>query len=225
MKTKLLSICTVLILAAGLLSGCGDFNDEETFGSDSPKADSPNTENKESSEKDSSLLTGMHHGEIVLKDYGTVSIELDADNAPITVTNFVNLAKDGFYDNQTFIRIQENFVIQGGDWRNGNMEKAPASIKGEFSENGVNNSITHQRGVLSMARSTDMNSADTQFFIMLEDNDFLDGNYAAFGRVTEGMDLIDQLVADYIGYGDAANMGFIADPANQPVIETIRILD
>lgn len=163
----------------------------------------------------------LHHAQIEIADYGTITLELDADVAPITVENFMNLAKSGFYDGLTFHRIMNGFMMQGGDPEGTGFGGSDKTIKGEFSENGVDNPISHVRGVISMARSEDMDSASSQFFIVQSDSTFLDGKYAAFGSVTEGMDIVDKICADA---KPTDNNGSI--PADQqPVITTIRILD
>ena len=153
--------------------------------------------------------------EIVIKDYGTISVDLYPDVAPITVENFVKLAKDGFYDGLKFHRIIENFMMQGG------AGEGAATIKGEFTMNGVKNDLKHTRGVISMARTNVYNSASSQFFICQVDCEWLDGAYAAFGEVTEGMSIVDKIcrstpVQD--GNGSVAEK-------DQPIIETIRILE
>ena len=134
------------------------------------------------------LLTGKHYVEMKVKDYGTIELELDSDVAPITVTNFINLVNSKFYDGLTFHRIIDGFMIQGGDPLGNGTGGSSKTIKGEFSENGVKNSISHVRGVISMARSSDYNSASSQFFIVQEDTTSLDGQYAAFGKVISGME-------------------------------------
>ena len=149
------------------------------------------------------LLTGCNEDiqnpivTMEIKDYGTITIELYPGDAPNTVANFVNLVEDGFYDGLTFHRSVPGFVLQGGD-PNGNGTGGPGyTIKGEFSSNGyTKNKISHTRGVISMARSRDNDSAGSQFFIVLDDSATysLDGLYAGFGRVTEGMDIIDEIV-------------------------------
>ncbi len=164
---------------------------------------------------------GIHHAEIVIKDFGTVKVELDGDTAPITVQNFMDLANQGFYDGLTFHRIIEGFMIQGGDPLGNGTGGSDQNIKGEFSSNGVNNDISHKRGVISMARAQDPNSASSQFFIVQEDSEFLDGDYAAFGHVTEGMEFVDIIAKEAHPTDDN---GTIA-PEDQPVIETIKIID
>lgn len=170
---------------------------------------------------DADLLSGKHHVKIKIKGYGTISVELDADIAPISVTNFVNLAKDGFYDGLTFHRIISGFMIQGGDPLGNGMGGSEETIKGEFSENGVENSISHVRGTISMARSQDFNSASSQFFIMHQDNPGLDGQYAGFGTVTEGMDIVDKICEDTPVTDDNGTV----EPDNQPVIKKIKVID
>lgn len=171
--------------------------------------------------EDNGMLSGKHHVEINIKDYGTIKAELDADTAPITVTNFVNLAKDGFYDGLTFHRIISGFMIQGGDPNGNGTGGAEKTIKGEFSDNGVKNDMKHERGVLSMARSEQMDSASSQFFIMHEDAPHLDGKYAAFGKVTEGIEIVDQICEDTTS--DFFS-GAVEKDA-QPVIESIKVVD
>ena len=146
---------------------------------------------------------------------------LDGDTAPITVKNFVELAKSGFYDGLTFHRIIKGFMIQGGDPKGDGTGGSDKTIRGEFSKNGVENNISHKRGVISMARSQDNNSASSQFFIMHEDGDYLDGSYAAFGHVTEGMDVVDK-IAENTPVTDS-NGTVLKE--NQPIIEKIVITD
>lgn len=128
---------------------------------------------------------------IDIKDYGVITVKLNEIEAPLTVENFVNLANKGFYNGLTFHRVIKGFVIQGGCPK-GNGTGGPGyTIKGEFKANGVNNTISHKRGVISMARAQDFNSAGSQFFIMHKDGDFLDGQYAAFGEVISGIEVVD----------------------------------
>ena len=164
---------------------------------------------------------GTHHAVITVKDYGDIKLVLDGDTAPITVKNFVELAKSGFYDGLTFHRIIKGFMIQGGDPNGNGTGGSDKTIRGEFSKNGVENNISHKRGVISMARSQDNNSASSQFFIMHEDGDYLDGSYAAFGHVTEGMDVVDK-IAENTPVTDS-NGTVLKE--NQPIIEKIVITD
>ena len=138
---------------------------------------------------------GTHHAVITIKDYGDIKLVLDGDTAPITVKNFVELAKSGFYDGLTFHRIIKGFMIQGGDPKGNGTGGSDKTIRGEFSKNGVENNISHKRGVISMARLQDNNSASSQFFIMHKDAPHLDGGYAAFGKVIAGMDTVDKIAA------------------------------
>lgn len=164
---------------------------------------------------------GTHHAVITIKDYGDIKLVLDGDTAPITVKNFVELAKSGFYDGLTFHRIIKGFMIQGGDPKGNGTGGSDKTIRGEFSKNGVENNISHKRGVISMARLQDNNSASSQFFIMHEDGDYLDGSYAAFGHVTEGMDVVDK-IAENTPVTDS-NGTVLKE--NQPIIEKIVITD
>lgn len=178
-----------------------------------------NDNNKE--EEKSMYSSGLHHAVIEVKDYGTIKLELDADTAPITVTNFANLVNEGFYDGLTFHRIIDGFMIQGGDPLGNGTGGSSKTIKGEFKVNGVDNNISHIRGVISMARSSFYNSASSQFFIVHEDSVFLDGQYAAFGKVTEGIEVVDKICKD-IKVED--NNGTVSKK-NQPIIEKITMID
>ena len=162
---------------------------------------------------------GIHHAEIEIKDYGTIKLELDGDTAPITVQNFMDLANNGFCDGLTFHRIMDGFMIQGGDPLGNGMGGSDKNIKGEFAANGVDNNISHVKGVISMARAQDPDSASSQFFITVADSDFLDGQYAAFDYVRS--DVADKIAADAKPLDDN---GTIA-PEDQPVITAVRIID
>ena len=130
-----------------------------------------------------------------IKDLGTIKIALDAENAPISSANFENLVREGFYDGIIFHRVIANFMIQGGDPQGIGIGGSGKNIKGEFAANGVNNPIKHKRGTISMARSQNFNSASSQFFICHVDCPFLDGQYAAFGQVVEGIEVVDQIAS------------------------------
>ena len=151
---------------------------------------------------------------IDVKDYGTITVELDQSAAPITCANFVELANSGFYDGLTFHRIEPGFVIQGGDPNGNGTGGSEHDIVGEFAENGYKNDLSHVRGTISMARANDPNSASSQFFIMHQDNTGLDGKYAAFGTVTDGMDVVDAICED-------ASNGTLSE---NPVINSVTIL-
>ncbi|MBE6612729.1 MAG: peptidylprolyl isomerase [Ruminococcaceae bacterium] len=188
---KFLALLIALTLVCALAAGCG-----------TPK------------------LTGTHIVDIVVKDYGTITVELNGDAAPITVGNFVDLAKNGFYDGLTFHRIMEGFMMQGGDPEGTGMGGSDRTIKGEFLANGVANPISHTRGTISMARnSISMDSASSQFFIMHEDDTRLDGQYAAFGHVIEGIEVVDAICKAAKPY----DMNGSIRPENQPVIESITV--
>ena len=164
---------------------------------------------------------GKHHVEIQVKNYGTIKVELDGDTAPITVANFLKLAQNGFYDGLTFHRIIDGFMIQGGDPKGNGTGGSDETIKGEFSGNGVENNISHVRGTISMARSQDMDSASSQFFIVQSDSTYLDGQYAGFGTVTEGMDIVDQICKDT----PVQDSNGTVSASDQPVIESIKVID
>ena len=192
---KIFAFAAALALLLGILTACGSGNSAE--------------------------LSGKHHVEIVIRDYGTIAVELDADAAPITVANFLKLAKSGFYDGLTFHRIINGFMMQGGDPEGTGMGGSSEKIKGEFSANGVKNDLSHTRGAISMARSQAMDSASSQFFIVHQDSTFLDGQYACFGYVTDGMDVVDA-ICETVPVVD--NNGTVQD-GHQPVMETIRVID
>ena len=171
-------------------------------------------------ERNDDYLTGKVNAVIDVKDYGEIRVELDANVAPITVTNFVKLAKSKFYDGLTFHRIIEGFMIQGGDPSADGTGGSDENIKGEFEANGVKNNISHVRGVISMARAGySYDSASSQFFIVHEDSTYLDGQYAAFGHVTDGMDVVDKIATDAKPIDDNGTI----EKENQPIINSIVI--
>ena len=180
-----------------------------------------NTQTNNESGENNMYSTGKHHAEIVVKNYGTIALELDADVTPITVENFANLVNEGFYNGLTFHRIISGFMIQGGDPLGNGTGGSSKTIKGEFASNGVKNSISHVRGTISMARSSMPNSASSQFFIVHKDSTFLDGQYAAFGTVTSGMEVVDKICADTAVEDDNGTV----EKNNQPVIEKITMID
>ena len=155
--------------------------------------------------------------EIEMESGGVIRLELYPDVAPITVDNFGSLAKDGFYDGLIFHRVINGFMIQGGDPDGNGTGGSGKNIKGEFAQNGVENNISHVRGVISMARARPMDSASSQFFIVQSDSTYLDGAYAAFGRVTEGMDVVDEIASVPTDRYDR--------PLEDVVIRTIRVVE
>ncbi len=196
---RLISILLVLVLGISIFTGCK--KDEETSADSNVNSDV------------------TYYADIVIKDYGTITVKLDAKTAPITVENFVSLAKSGFYDGLTFHRIIEGFMMQGGDPKGNGTGGSDKKIKGEFAVNGVPNNISHKRGVISMARSQAFDSASSQFFIMHADSPSLDGQYAAFGYVTSGLDVVDKVCTTA---KPTDNNGTIPKE-EQPVIEKITI--
>ena len=206
MKKKLLSLAflaaTVLALAA-----CGK------------KEETPDSTVEMLTRDSEGLLSGQYGVEIEIENYGTVALTIDADIAPVTVTNFVNLANADFYDGLTFHRIINGFMMQGGDPEGTGMGGSAQNIQGEFTSNGISNSIAHTRGVISMARTNDPNSASSQFFIMHETASHLDGDYAAFGWVTEGMEIVDAICMST----KVEDMNGTVLAQNQPVIKDLRI--
>ena len=149
-------------------------------------------------------------------------ITLYPDVAPITCENFEKLVKDGFYDGLKFHRVVEDFMAQGGDPKGDGTGGSTDTIKGEFSQNGVENTLSHTRGVVSMARSNDPDSASSQFFICYGDESFLDGQYAAFGKVTEGMDVVDSFVKVERSMGSD---GAVSSPNTDIIMENVKMID
>ena len=166
-------------------------------------------------------ISGKYNARITIKGYGEIDVELDADAAPVTVQNFMDLVNDGFYDGLTFHRIISGFMIQGGDPNGNGTGGSGTNIIGEFENNGIDNPLKHERGTLSMARSRDNNSASSQFFIMHEDSPHLDGDYAAFGHVTSGMEVVDE-ICEAVETTDSNGTVMQED---QPVIEKIEMID
>ena len=201
------------LLAMLVLTACGGKSGAQTSTDD---ATDTSDNSQQTTAEETAQSIGQHHAQITIKDHGTIDIELDGDAAPISVQNFMDLANDGFYDGLTFHRIITGFMMQGGESKTATAD----TIKGEFSENGVKNPLSHTRGAISMARnSISMDSASSQFFIVHKDSTFLDGQYAAFGYVTDGMDVVDAICESA---KPTDNNGSIA-AADQPVIESIVI--
>lgn len=220
----LISVVAFLVLPPGEKPKVPDNMDptktNPTAGSENEK-DTTN-----SSTEKGDTMTGKVTAVIDVKDYGTITLELDADQAPITVTNFVNLAESGFYNGLTFHRIMEGFMMQGGDPLGNGSGGSDENIKGEFSDNGVDNRLSHTRGAISMARAGNpynpasaYNTASSQFFICHQDADFLDGQYACFGYVTEGIEVVDAVCESSNPIDDNGTI----PSEEQPIINSVTI--
>ncbi|MBQ3708509.1 MAG: peptidylprolyl isomerase [Clostridia bacterium] len=155
--------------------------------------------------------------QIEMQNGGIINLELYPDKAPITVENFVDLVNEKFYDGLIFHRVIKDFMIQGGDPEGTGFGGSGKTIKGEFTANGVANDLSHVRGVISMARSKQMDSASSQFFIVQKDSTYLDGQYAAFGKVIEGMDVVDEIASVDTDRNDR--------PLEDVVIKSIRVIE
>jgi len=238
---------TLVFVMAFSFTACGDENTSSLDTTATQNSSSDYQSENQTSADNSTTVEGVVEAEIVIKKHGTIKLDLYADEVPETVANFVKLAKSGFYNGLTFHRIMEDFMMQGGDPEGDGTGGSDEDIKGEFTANGHRNNISHIRGTISMARSgsqyeqylsigyklsdlhseaqSDLkrayNSGSSQFFICHKDSTFLDGNYAAFGRVTEGMNIVDKICTEA---KPTDNNGTI--PAkDQPVIETIKIIE
>lgn len=184
---KKIAALTVCCAAAFCLAGCGQAYQADRAPQEASSAPQTSTEGG---------TENTYTAVIEVENYGSITVELDAAAAPETAENFVALAKDGFYDGLTFHRIMDGFMIQGGDPNGNGTGGSGTTIKGEFQSNGVENPLSHTRGAISMARSNDPDSASSQFFIVHEDSTYLDGDYAVFGYVTDGIDVVDAICAD-----------------------------
>ena len=209
---RLLALFITLILAFTALTSCGETVYEYGTGACTYAT------SRDVSERD------VVYVDIAFEDYGKVLLLLDRTTAPITVDNFVSLVNSGFYNGLTIHRIQENFVIQGGDPSANGSGGSPNKIEGEFGTNGHYNNIKHLRGVISMARSSDPNSASSQFFICNADATSLNGDYAAFGYVIKGMSIIDAITSDFVEYATGTN-GTITQKSKQPKIAYMEVVD
>lgn len=230
MKKRWMSILLAAVMAVSL-AACGNGGDSRTESSVDGAQPTESVDGDGQAESDDSQGgqaaegTGKHHVEITVKDYGTISVELDGDAAPITVENFLKLAGDGFYDGLTFHRIDPGFVIQGGDPLGNGRGGSDEQIKGEFTVNGVENNLSHTRGAISMARAADFDSASSQFFIVHADSTFLDGQYACFGYVTEGMEVVDAICDSITEDAVIPDSNNTIVSESQPVIESIKVID
>lgn len=204
-KLKFITILAISAVLSISIVGCSNSKSNEKVKEDNTKKQ---TEEK-IDEKDLPEVT------IKVKDYGTMKGVLYPNKAPNTVNNFIALANSGFYDNLTFHRVIKDFMIQGGDPEGTGMGGPGYSIKGEFSSNGFDNDLKHTEGVLSMARARDKDSGGSQFFIMTKDSPHLDGDYAAFGKITEGLDVLHKIEDVKTDSNDK--------PLNEVKIESIKV--
>ncbi|MCC8169177.1 MAG: peptidylprolyl isomerase [Oscillospiraceae bacterium] len=207
---KKITLSAVILSAAVMLTACGNGGGESAVSTAEPI---PTV--------DPELTENTIKATIELEDGGEIELELYPDLAPETVDNFVELAEDGFYDGTIFHRVIEDFMIQGGGYDENLKEQKASTIKGEFAANGFENTLSHTRGVISMARAQQFDSASSQFFIVQEDATYLDGQYAAFGIVTDGMDVVDDIASSRTGTVSSSGMDDV--PVNPIVIETITI--
>ena len=205
-------LCVGIIIAVTRSEGSTGSDNTDQTANDESTADTKDT-------AENVTVDASYYADIDVKDYGTITVALDAEHAPKTVENFVSLAKSGFYDGLTFHRIISGFMIQGGDPNGDGTGGSDQTITGEFSSNGFDNPLSHTRGAISMARSSEYDSASSQFFIVHEDSTFLDGDYAVFGYVTEGMDIVDAICND----ADPTDSNGTIPAADQPVITSITI--
>jgi peptidyl-prolyl cis-trans isomerase B (cyclophilin B) len=223
MKKKMMTaVIMALVCCALLAAGCGSAAGGSGTGQVSDEKNNPQADAAASAGGEASIAPAdLHHVEIKVKDYGTITLVLDAGAAPKTVENFMKLAEEGFYDGLTFHRIMDGFMIQGGDPLGNGTGGSDATIEGEFASNGFDNPISHGKGVISMARAQDPDSASSQFFIVQSDSTFLDGQYAGFGYVTDGMEIVDQICKDA---KPTDNNGSIAKDS-QPKIESVTVIE
>ena len=205
-----LAAAAVIIIAAIVVLTIGGTKDEPVVNATAAPTQVPDV-----------TPVASHVVEIDIAGYGVITAELYSNIAPITVENFVSLANEGFYDGLTFHRIIDGFMMQGGCPDGNGTGGSGRNIRGEFTSNGVYNPLKHERGVLSMARSAVADSASSQFFIMHQDSAWLDGEYAAFGRVVTGMEIVDAICANT---PVTDSNGSVARE-NQPVINAIRVVE
>lgn len=211
---KIFGIIVSVIVIAGIAAG-GVIALKRLKPNDSPSA-SASSGSAVSGVED---ITPTAYADITVKDYGTITVALDGNLAPKTVENFTELAEKGFYNGLTFHRIIDGFMMQGGDPSGDGTGGSENTVTGEFSANGFSNPISHTRGAISMARSSDYNSASSQFFIVQSDSTQLDGQYAAFGYVTEGMDIVDSICKA----ADPNASNGLQKKEDQPVIESVTV--
>ena len=221
---KIVLFLSLALVLSGALVACGseDAQHSEDVTEDATRNEVETALTEALGEEPADLWEGdMPRVKIEIADFGDVVVELNESAAPQTVENFLKLVNEGFYNGTGFHRIIDGFMIQGGDPEGTGMGGASENIQGEFANNGVENPIRHARGVISMARSGDPNSASSQFFIMHQDGFFLDGDYAAFGRVVEGMDVVDAIAT-----GTPAEPGSGAvERENHPIMTSVTVVE
>ncbi len=218
---KISAVMAILMVFLLLFSACAQQKENADTKVESGETGSETEETDFVYDFDSGeLLSGKHYVEMEVQDYGTMIIEVDADAAPISATNFLRLVSLGFYDGLTFHRIMAGFMAQGGNGRDSDLADQAVPIVGEFAANGYDNPISHTRGTISMARTNVFDSATSQFFIMHKDYTGLDGGYAAFGHVIRGIEVVDAMCE---AARPVDNNGSIA-PADQPVISYAKLL-
>lgn len=231
-KVAVMTVCAVLACCAVLLSGCSQGS--QGAASSAASAESAAASAAAASDASTSSMAGIHHAKLVVEGYDPITIELNADAAPITVANFCDLAQQGYYNGLTFYRFVDGFCMQGGTKGN-SASGGDGSLKpitGEFSQNGCENELADHfvKGTVAMARTSDPDSATSTFFVTLDSSEqvgmSLNGQYAAFGTIDDqGMAIVDQIVADYLPKVTDPGMGAIANEADQAKITSVEIVD
>ncbi|MER2081192.1 MAG: peptidylprolyl isomerase [Ruminococcus sp.] len=224
-SARILSLALALMLACSALvfSSCSGSTSTTKSDGTATAAQAASTAAAATTEGGADKTTGETVNVVIdVKDYGEIKLELYPDIAPKTVANFKKLAESGFYDGLTFHRIMKGFMIQGGDPLGNGTGGSDENIYGEFTANGFKNNLSHTRGVISMARNgVDMDSASSQFFIVHQDSTFLDGQYASFGKVIEGMEVVDKIATDAKPIDDNGTI----PSSQQPVINSVKVVE
>ena len=233
-KTALIALALALLACCAFaFAGCGQ-NTSASSASSAQASSEAASASASASAAEGDSASGIHHAELTVEGYDPITIELNADAAPLSVANFCDLANAGYYDGLTFYRFVDKFCMQGGTRGNsasGNDSKLKP-IPGEFSQNGYDNALADdfKKGTVAMARTSDPNSATSTFFVTLDTSQgvslSLDGQYAAFGTIDDaGMTIVDKIVADYLPNVTDPQMGVIADEAKQAKITSIKVID
>ena len=216
---KILVTFLIATMMFTCLTGCGTSGKVEAVANDDKQAEEESVPEANSDPIQSD--SGNPIVSIDIENYGVITVELDSQAAPITVENFLKLVNEGFYDGLTFHRIIDGFMMQGGDPTGTGMGGSEETIKGEFANNGVDNKLSHTKGAVSMARSQDPDSASSQFFIVDEDSTFLDNDYATFGYVIDGIDVVDEICTT----AQVVDGNGTVEPENQPIIKSIKVVE